>query len=556
MAKNKVSTLTETTSAIDGDLVLMSRPDGEGGYVSRKILWSNFTSRLEEAQLKVVMAREPAVTDDDEHGYPQWTLWAYGNEVWRSIDATNGAAVWVKTTLTLDELGSSATADVETSTPPAMNGSASVGSASTVSKSDHVHPSDTSRAAVSHTHVGTEVSIDPSGFAGNLGSGVTSAQLLAAALDGLAVGNPTGSMAYFAGQTPPTGYIVADGSAVSRSTYSSLFALIGTTFGAGDGTTTFNLPFVPSFYPYPAWVTGASFADGASYGGNLVRLSNGKLFLKEGGSQSCWLGTIGADGVSVTWAATTDYPLSLFYSEVLSLSDGRILVLGGTTTGSAADGVNNTYFGTINGDGSITWDAGTALTSIRSSMRAVQFSDGCILIVGGSTTTYLNTTLFGTITGTTISWAAGTNVPIYFAAGDMVRQADDSFLISGTASTIGTYGNRVYKGVVTGNTIAWTACTDMPRKLKFHKMLILAGQIYVIGGYDDGGVTRAECSLGTISGATISWQATQNLPQAIDRAAACALPNGKLMLFGGHTGLAVSDATYIQPMGVVGIIKT
>lgn len=40
----------------------------------------------------------------------------------------------------------------------------------------------------------------------------------------------------------PTGYLLCDGTAVSRSTYAALFAIIGTTFGAGDTTTTFNLP--------------------------------------------------------------------------------------------------------------------------------------------------------------------------------------------------------------------------------------------------------------------------------------------------------------------------
>ena len=42
--------------------------------------------------------------------------------------------------------------------------------------------------------------------------------------------------------TAPTGYLMEDGSAVSRATYSDLFAAIGTTYGAGDGSTTFNLP--------------------------------------------------------------------------------------------------------------------------------------------------------------------------------------------------------------------------------------------------------------------------------------------------------------------------
>lgn len=55
-------------------------------------------------------------------------------------------------------------------------------------------------------------------------------------------GVPTGTLIDFAGTAAPTGYIGCDGSAVSRATYSALFAAIGTTWGAGDGSTTFNLP--------------------------------------------------------------------------------------------------------------------------------------------------------------------------------------------------------------------------------------------------------------------------------------------------------------------------
>lgn len=54
--------------------------------------------------------------------------------------------------------------------------------------------------------------------------------------------NPTGSIIAFAGNTLPTGYLLCDGSQVSRTTYKKLFDVIGTTYGAGDGKTTFTLP--------------------------------------------------------------------------------------------------------------------------------------------------------------------------------------------------------------------------------------------------------------------------------------------------------------------------
>lgn len=53
---------------------------------------------------------------------------------------------------------------------------------------------------------------------------------------------PPGMVSAFGGQAPPTGWLKANGAAISRTTYANLFASIGTTHGAGDGSTTFNLP--------------------------------------------------------------------------------------------------------------------------------------------------------------------------------------------------------------------------------------------------------------------------------------------------------------------------
>ena len=64
--------------------------------------------------------------------------------------------------------------------------------------------------------------LDPAGFSSN--------------------GNPAGQIIYVALSSAPTGYLKANGAAVSRSTYAALFAAIGTVFGAGDGSTTFNVP--------------------------------------------------------------------------------------------------------------------------------------------------------------------------------------------------------------------------------------------------------------------------------------------------------------------------
>lgn len=55
-------------------------------------------------------------------------------------------------------------------------------------------------------------------------------------------GIQTGEVGFFALSTAPTGYLKANGAAVSRAAYAALFAAVGTTFGVGDGATTFNVP--------------------------------------------------------------------------------------------------------------------------------------------------------------------------------------------------------------------------------------------------------------------------------------------------------------------------
>ena len=59
---------------------------------------------------------------------------------------------------------------------------------------------------------------------------------------GLASGIPTGTILTFGATNPPSGFLECNGSAISRSTYASLFSILSTTHGAGDGSSTFNIP--------------------------------------------------------------------------------------------------------------------------------------------------------------------------------------------------------------------------------------------------------------------------------------------------------------------------
>ena len=85
---------------------------------------------------------------------------------------------------------------------------------------------------------------------------------------------PAGIIMPFAGTVAPQGYLLCDGSAVDRTTYATLFGVIGTTFGSGDGSTTFNLPDLGGRVPL-----GVSQAHtlGSTGGSETVTLTESEL---------------------------------------------------------------------------------------------------------------------------------------------------------------------------------------------------------------------------------------------------------------------------------------
>lgn len=101
-------------------------------------------------------------------------------------------------------------------------------------------------------------------------------------------GAPVGAVMPYAGSTPPDGWLLCDGSEISRTNYARLFSVIGTTYGAGDGNSSFNLPNflyrqVPRYGSVitngsvPNFVSSAS-GDTASYQLSCQDLSSGSSY--------------------------------------------------------------------------------------------------------------------------------------------------------------------------------------------------------------------------------------------------------------------------------------
>ena len=100
----------------------------------------------------------------------------------------------------------------------------------------------------------------------------------------------TGEIKWFAFNTAPDGYLVCNGASVSRETYADLFAKIGTTFGEGDGSTTFDLPdLIDKFAQGNTTVGTVKSAGLPNIQGDIVNITtnrinflNGMVSFKEG----------------------------------------------------------------------------------------------------------------------------------------------------------------------------------------------------------------------------------------------------------------------------------
>lgn len=123
---------------------------------------------------------------------------------------------------------------------------------------------------------------------------------------------PASEVAYFARPTAPTGWLKANGAAVSRTVYADLFAAIGTTFGAGDGFNTFNLPDLRGEF-----VRGLDDARGVDAGRTLGSSQKGTLVAMDDGTRNSvttiWPGNTGSvtsdrEAVGADTYQGADYP--------------------------------------------------------------------------------------------------------------------------------------------------------------------------------------------------------------------------------------------------------
>lgn len=117
---------------------------------------------------------------------------------------------------------------------------------------------------------------------------------------GLDQGLPVGCVFPYSGSTAPTGWLLCNGQEVSRTIESQLFAVLGTTYGSGNGTTTFNLPDLRGRIVIGK-DTSTSSADRVTTAGSSL---DSKVLGATGGNQTLTTGSV-ASGTGATVVTST-----------------------------------------------------------------------------------------------------------------------------------------------------------------------------------------------------------------------------------------------------------
>lgn len=156
--------------------------------------------------------------------------------------------------------------------------------------------------------------------AGTVDDGAITAPKLATA-----VATPAGCMSMLPGSSVPSGWLLCDGSAKSRTTYSALFSTIGTAYGAGDGSTTFNLPDMRQRFPLGKTASGTGAVLG-QVGGTIDHKHRGgnadggdlRATIGSCNSDTRTLGFISRDAIDPDTGANTGNPAYVVYGPATS----------------------------------------------------------------------------------------------------------------------------------------------------------------------------------------------------------------------------------------------
>jgi len=216
-------------------------------------------------------------------------------------------------------------------------------------------------------------------------------------------------------------------------------------------------------------------------------------------------------GYSGSWSGDDQF------SRLATLPDSRVFVSGGNNSGA----LDNTWIGPYSG-GAITWTASTALPAPRYSHGQCILPDGRIFVAGGfdDSDTFAGSSYFGTVSGTSVSWVEDSTHLLDEPGGTALYgwgEFSCTTLQDGRVLAIGST-EYMWFGTISGSSVTWAAATlvSSPYSTEVLPPQVLArtrGDLLFSGGYDsDLDEVDIRLVAGEVSGNTITFSVLDSIP--------------------------------------------
>ena len=296
------------------------------------------------------------------------------------------------------------------------------------------------------------------------------------------------------------GFLVCNGAELSRTTYASLYAVLGDTYsiaveeGVRPGTGQpwreqydFNFKQTADITP---WATGTALPATINNSQAIVTRSRVYLLgglINGGWSAVVYTAPINADGTLGTWTTTTSLPATLGYSQAVLISGSstgtaRVYILGGQIAGSVSPTI---YSAPVNTDGTLgTWIvSGTLPVSITYSQAVVTTTR--VYLIGGLHNSAASSSVYSAPInpdGSLGIWVAGTSLPLSVTYSQAFVTKNRVYVLGGQIN--GSLSAVVYTALIAadGTLGAWTTGTSLPATSAYSQVVCTKTKAYLLGG--------------------------------------------------------------------------
>lgn len=343
--------------------------------------------------------------------------------------------------------------------------------------------------------------------------------------------------------TTPAGFLKCNGAEVDKTTYNTLYSVIGDRFNKNQQWTS-GRPWHNQYTindtqvgELNSWVSSGNLPT-ALYAGWAFATKNRVYYCC--GWTSAYVNTvytalINADGTLGSWTTTTAFPFSCGYAQAVVVK--KYVYIIGAWTGS---GSNTVYYTTINADGTIgSWGTLNTFPAAASFVHPIVTNNRIYICGGHDGSNVVSTVWTAPINNSGLigSWSAATSLPIAMNYYSLAVTKNRVYLLGGSPGGNNAL-NTVYTAVINadGTIGTWSTATPLPTAMYYMMCYTTKNRIYLLGGHTGAAQSNTCMSAAINADGTIgTWSVSAPLPYNLSHSAIVAT-KGKLHLLGGHNG--------------------